>query len=157
MSSVNINSVKRIAFVVHDDKKSELIEWSYFNKDLLMQHEIIAPGNAGNILEGTLNKTITKLPGGTEDGFKPLSILINEDKIDIIIFFWNTSETQMQKNGIKALLKTALANNVIIAGNKITAEFILTSSLINKEKPVVTPGYSNLLEEHERLQKSKVA
>ncbi len=157
MSTVNINNTKRIAFVVHEDKKSELIEWSYFNKDLLMQHEITAPGNAANILEGTLNKTINRLPGGTEDGFAPLGSLIAEGKIDIVIFFWNTNETQMQKNGIKTLLRTALANNVIVACNKITAAFILTSSLMNKEKPEATSSYSNLVEENGKSPRIKVA
>lgn len=154
MSAINIKNTKRIAFVVHDDKKSELIEWSYFNKDILMQHEIIAPGNAGNILEGTLNKPISKLPDGE---FHLLSSLITEGKIDIVIFFWNTSETQMQKNGIKALLRTALANNVIVACNKITAAFILHSSLMNREKPLETTTYSNLVEENGRSQRIKVA
>lgn len=154
MSAINIKNTKRIAFVVHDDKKSELIEWSYFNKDILMQHEIIAPGNAGNILEGTLNKPISKLPDGE---FHLLSSLITEGKIDIVIFFWNTNETQMQKHGIKALLRTALANNVIVACNKITAEFILHSSLMKREKPLETTTYSNLVEENGRLQKIKIA
>lgn len=154
MSAINIKNTKRIAFVVHDDKKSELIEWSYFNKDILMQHEIIAPGNAGNILEGTLNKPISKLPDGE---FHLLSSLITEGKIDIVIFFWNTNETQMQKHGIKALLRTALANNVIVACNKITAEFILHSSLMKREKPLETTTYSNLIEENGRSQKVKVA
>ena len=154
MSAINIKNTKRIAFVVHDDKKSELIEWSYFNKDILMQHEIIAPGNAANILEGTLNKPISKLPDGE---FHLLSSLITEGKIDIVIFFWNTNETQMQKNGIKALLRTALANNVIVACNKITAEFILHSSLMNREKPKDNPTYSNLVEENGRSQRIKVA
>ncbi len=154
MSAINIKNTKRIAFVVHDDKKSELIEWSYFNKDILMQHEITAPGNAGNILEGTLNKPISKLPDGE---FHLLSSLITEGKIDIVIFFWNTNETQMQKNGIKALLRTALANNVIVACNKITAAFILHSSLMKREKPLETTTYSNLVEENGRLQKIKIA
>ncbi len=153
-NAININNTKRIAFVMHDDKKSELIEWSYFNKDLLVQHEITAAGNARNILEGTLNKPISKLPDGE---FHLISSLITEGKIDIIIFFWNTNETQMQKNGIKALLRTALANNVIVACNKITAEFILHSSLMNREKPKETPTYSNLIEENGRAQRVKVA
>ena len=54
-------AVKRIAIVATDNKRADLIEWSYFNKDILTQHQLTAVGETGIVLEGTLNITIHKL------------------------------------------------------------------------------------------------
>lgn len=142
MNTTNINTTKRIAFVVHADKKNELIEWSYFNKSLLAQHEIIASGEAANILEGTLNTPVQTYITGPYNGYQDLGELIAEGNIDALILFGHVDETQLQANGIKALIETALDANVIIALNTVTADFILQSRLMDKKKPVESKCYS---------------
>ncbi len=156
MNATNINSVKRIAFIVHSNNKSELIEWSYFNKGLLTQHEIIASGDAANILGGTLNKPVHTFLSGPLHGYQELGNMIADGKVDILILLWNAGETQMQKNGIKALMRTANNANIIIATNKITADFILTSDLMNKELPHENECYS-LQPEQREIKKNNAA
>ena len=53
-----MNKIKRIAIIAFDNKKTELIEWSYFNRHLLIPHQIFALAYAANVLEGTLNKKV---------------------------------------------------------------------------------------------------
>src|SRR4051812_2197942 len=112
MEHININVAKRIAFVVHPGKKTELIEWSYFNRELLMEHEIIASGDAANVLQGTLHKPVeqfTTSPGG---GYQELVSLIAEGEVDAVIFFRGTEETAVQKNAAKAVLHAALEADI---------------------------------------------
>ena len=142
MKATTINSKKRIAFAVHPDKKTDLIEWSYFNKELLMQHEIIACGDAANILEGTLHKTVHKFLTGPNGSYQELCNLIAEGQVDTIIFLRGADETPLQKNSIRTIMHAALEADIIIAGNKISAEFILTSPLMNKEETPGNDGYS---------------
>jgi len=142
MNTTNINTTKRIAFVVHADKKSELIEWSYFNKHLLAQHDIIASGDAANILEGTLNTPVQTYITGPYNGYQELGDLITEGMVDALILFGHTDETQLQAQGLKALIEAALEANVIIALNTITADFILQSALMDKKKPEESKCYS---------------
>jgi len=142
MSKTKINRVKRIAFVVHPDKKTELIEWSYFNKSLLQQHEIIATGDAAKVLEGTLNKAITTYLTGPYEGYQELCTLINEGGVDAVVLFWSNDETPLQRNGIRGIIHAALEADIIIANNKTTADFIITSPLMNNKKHAV----ENLLE-----------
>ncbi len=144
MKSRNINIVKNIAFVENDNRKNDLIEWSYFNKDLLMSHKIIATGSAGNILEGTLNMPVCKLSSGIF-GYQELSAKISEGKVDVIIFFGDDPETQMNNNAFDFLMETALSNNIIIAKNKPTADFVLTSALMNKNYSISILGNSTFL------------
>ncbi len=153
MKATNINSKKRIAFAVHPDKKTDLIEWSYFNKELLMQHEIIASGDAANILEGTLHKPVTTFLTGPNESYQELCNLIADGKVDAIIFLRGADETPLQKNSIKTIMHAALEADIIIAGNKRSAEFILTSPLMNKGETINESDYT--LEEQANISLKK--
>ena len=135
MNTIHITeNKKKVAFVVHPDKKSELVEWSYFNKNLLEQHEIIASGEAANILEGTLHIPIVTYLTSSYEGYSELNNMIEEGKVDAIILFWNNEdETPLQRNGIRELIHNALEADIIIANNKVTADFIITSPLMDTD------------------------
>ena len=45
---------KRIALVAHDNKKADLLEWAQYNRDLLANHELLATGTTGTLLEEAL-------------------------------------------------------------------------------------------------------
>ena len=137
----NMDLKKRIAIVAQENKKTELIEWSYFNKNLLMQHEIIAEGKAGDILEGTLNIPVLKLAGGPMGGYRQLASMISEGEVDILVFFWN-AETLLEENDIKNLLHTAVGENILIAYNIPSADFIFASALMDKKYPLRVPELS---------------
>jgi len=131
MNTTSIKKTKRIAFIVHPGLKSELVEWSYFNKALLAQHEIIATGEAANILQGTLNKNVTTYLTSAFEGYVELNTLIQQGSIDAVIIFWSSDdETPLQRNGIASVIHAALEANIIIANNKTTADFIITSTLM---------------------------
>lgn len=135
MNTIHITeNKKRLAFVVHPEKKTELVEWSYFNKNLLQQHEIIASGEAAKILEGTLHIPVTTFLTSSYEGYAELNNLVAEGKVDAIILFWDKDEeTPLQRNGIRELVHTALEADIIIANNKVTADFIITSPLMAAE------------------------
>ncbi len=56
-----MNPVKKIALVAHDNKKQTLVEWSRFNRDLLVQHKVFATGTTGKILEEVLDFKISEV------------------------------------------------------------------------------------------------
>jgi methylglyoxal synthase len=136
MNSRTMKEKKNIAFVASDNKNSELIEWSYFNRDLLLKHEIIATGSAIKILEGTLNKPVNKLISGPLGGYRMLADMIADGKIDILVFF--TSD-EFQHKDFEVLMESVKDNNVIIAFNKTTADFIFNSPLMSREYFVKKP------------------
>ncbi len=125
-----MNAKKRIAIISHDDKKTQLIEWSYFNKHLLQSHQIIAAANAAIILEGTLNVPIKKLSPASLGGYQQLNNLISNGEVDIVIFLWNSAELQLKDADIISVLKGALAANLVVAFNKVSADFVLQSALM---------------------------
>lgn len=129
---MKMKKIKNIAIIAFESKKTELIEWSYFNKEILLPHQLLALGFAANILEGTLNKTITKVEDIKLGGHRELCNLIKEGNLDTIIIFGNSEEIFEGKD-MNSLLKTAVDHNIIVATNKTTADFVLHSSLIQNE------------------------
>jgi methylglyoxal synthase len=126
-----ISNTKRIALVAHDNKKKELIEWAFYNRTLLSQHELIATGTTGKLLEEQLKQPVKKLFSGPLGGDQQMGAMIAEEKLDLLVFFWDPMEAQPHDSDVKALLRVAVAWNILIACNRTTADFILTSVLMN--------------------------
>ena len=140
-----LSTIKRIALVAHDNKKKDLIEWAYYNRTLLSQHELIATGTTGKMLEEQLKQPVKKLFSGPLGGDQQMGAKIAEGKLDLLVFFWDPMEAQPHDSDVKALLRVAVAWNILIACNRTTADFILTSVLMNEEYPIVVPYYSGFL------------
>jgi methylglyoxal synthase len=138
-------SRKRIALVAHDKKKAELIEWIAHNGELLSKHELFATGTTGKLIEKELGLNIKKLFSGPLGGDQQIGAMIAEGKMDIIIFYWDPLEMQPHDSDVKALLRIAVAWNIIIACNRTTADFILTSQLMNEDYTLILPDYTEYL------------
>lgn len=138
-------NTKRVALVAHDNKKADLLEWAYYNRDVLSRHELIATGTTGKLLEEKIGQKVAKLFSGPLGGDQQLGALIAEGKVDCIIFFWDPMESQAHDSDVKALIRLAVVWNIIIACNRTTADFILTSSLMNSDYKVTVPDYSSYL------------
>lgn len=136
---------KRIALVAHDNKKADLMDWAYFNRGVLAEHELFATGTTGKLLEQKLGLPIHKLFSGPLGGDQQIGAMIAEGKIDIIVFFWDPLEAQPHDSDVKALIRVAVTWNIIIACNRTTADFVLTSELMKDDYEVVVPDYTGYL------------
>ena len=136
---------KRIALVAHDNKKKDLIEWAEFNMTVLARHEIVATGTTGKLLEDKLDRPVKKLLSGPIGGDQQIGSMIAMGEIDVLIFFWDPMEAQPHDSDVKALLRVAIAWNCIVACDRSTADFILTSPLMGDDYHVYLPDYSTYL------------
>ena len=132
---------KKIALVAHDNKKRDLLEWAKFNRILLAHHEIYATGTTGLVLERELELTVHKLQSGPLGGDQQIGAKIADDEIDFLIFFWDPLEPQPHDPDVKALLRMAVVWNIPIACNRASADFMISSPLMDGEYDRLVPDY----------------
>ena len=140
-----IGTRKRIALVAHDNKKADLIEWAEHNKIVLARHELIATGTTGKLLEEKLDRPVKKMLSGPLGGDQQIGAMIAEGKIDVLIFFWDPMEAQPHDSDVKALLRLGVAWNILLACDRATADFVLTSPLMLDEYETIIPDYSTYM------------
>ena len=139
---------KKIALVAHDNKKSDLVEWAKYNRDLLAHHKIFATGTTGEILARELDINVTRLQSGPLGGDTQIGAKIVDGDIDFMIFFWDPLEPLPHDPDIKALLRMSVVWNIPIACNRATADFMISSPLMDGEYDRLVPDYGDYLTRH---------
>jgi len=132
---------KKIALVAHDNKKRDLVEWAKYNRVLLAHHDVYATGTTGDILEHELGFTVTKLQSGPLGGDQQIGAKISDNEIDFLIFFWDPLEPMPHDPDVKALLRMAVVWNIPIACNRASADFMISSPLMDGEYDRLVPDY----------------
>jgi methylglyoxal synthase len=121
---------KRIALVAHDGKKADLCIWAAKYRDLLARHSLYGTGTTGALIETELSLPVTKFASGPLGGDQQLGAMIVDEKIDMLIFFWDPLTSQPHDPDVKALLRIAALYEIPIACNRASADFLLTSDLM---------------------------
>lgn len=148
--------VKRIGLVAHDNRKKDLLEWVDWNWKLLSGHELICTGTTGTLIEKLLLKKLKdeeekkiklkKLKSGPLGGDQQLGAMIAEGKIDMLIFLWDPMMPQPHEVDVKALLRITVLYNLPTACNRASADYMISSGLMQSDyKPVVSDlsNYTN--------------
>ncbi len=139
--NISMEPDKRIALVAHDNKKQDLVEWAKFNRDLLAHHQVFATGTTGDMLERELGFKIIKLQSGPLGGDQQVGAMIVNDEINFLIFFWDPLEPMPHDPDVKALLRMAAVWNIPIACNRASADFMISSPLMDSPYSRIIPDY----------------
>jgi methylglyoxal synthase len=124
---------KRIALIAHDNMKRDILEWARFNKGTLSRHELYGTGTTGGLLASELDLPVHRFRSGPLGGDQQVGAGVAEGRIDFIIFFWDPLAPHPHDVDVKALLRVAVVYNVPIACNRATADFLLSSHLMDEE------------------------
>lgn len=133
---------KKIALVAHDNKKRDLLDWAKFNRDLLAHHQVFATGTTGALLEKELGFPIEKLQSGPLGGDQQIGAKIVDGVIDFLIFFWDPLEPMPHDPDVKALLRMAVVWNIPIACNRASADFMISSPLMDGDYDRLVTDYA---------------
>ncbi|RPI06666.1 MAG: methylglyoxal synthase [Ignavibacteriae bacterium] len=147
---------KHIALVAHDNCKKDLVEWVEWNWKILLNHKLICTGTTGRLVEETILKSlekdhsmkydIMKLKSGPFGGDQQLGALISDGQIDVLIFFWDPMQPHPHDVDVKALLRISVLYNIPTACNRSTADFLISSHLLNDPYIQKLTDYTEYLE-----------
>jgi len=131
--SVPLPLRKRIALIAHDDRKQDLLEWAQYNRDRLSEHILFATGTTGTMLHQQLELDVTSLITGPLGGDQQIGAKIAQGEIDVLIFFWDPLESHPHDPDVRALLRVAVLQNIPVAMNRSSADFMFSSPLMEHE------------------------
>ena len=131
--TITMEKQKRIALVAHDNCKVDLIAWAKENKKKLSQHFLCGTGTTAKLVSEATNLPVTAFKSGPLGGDQQIGARIVEGKIDFMIFFWDPLSAQPHDPDVKALLRIAVLYDIPVANNLSSADFFITSPLMDLE------------------------
>ena len=127
--------VRRIALVAHDNRKQDMLEWAAYNRATLARHDLIATATTGRLLADELGLPVTRLLSGPLGGDQQIGARIADGLVDLLIFMWDPLAPHPHDPDVKALLRVAVVWNVPVACNRASADFLVSSPLLNPAEP----------------------
>jgi methylglyoxal synthase len=131
LTTMAMRERKRLALIAHDNCKGDLLDWARFNRGTLAQHDLYATGTTGALLANELGLPVARFLSGPLGGDQQVGAAIVEGRLDFVVFFWDPLEPHPHDVDVKALLRIAVVYNIPIACNRSTADFLLSSPLMN--------------------------
>ena len=123
---------KNIALIAHDNEKHALIDWCREHKDILKNHFLCGTGTTARMITDHTGLQVKGYNSGPLGGDQQIGAKIVEGQIDLVIFFSDPLTAQPHDPDVKALLRTAQVYDIPMANTRATADFIITSPLMNQ-------------------------
>jgi len=123
----------RIAFIAHDKKKDDLIDFVKRYRDVFEGHELFATGTTGKLIIDTVGLKLTRFLSGPLGGDQQIGAKVATGELDFVIFLRDPLTAQPHDPDVKALLRIAQVYDIPIANNRASADFIITSPYMNQE------------------------
>ena len=130
---------KRIALIAHDGKKEELLAWAARWQETLARHELTGTGTTAGRVARTLGLHVRGLMSGPLGGDQQIGALITEQRLDLLIFFWDPFAPQPHDPDVKALLRLAALWNIPVACNVASADFLISSPWLDSAYEMTIP------------------
>lgn len=133
MNIKNIGEQKHIALIAHDNRKNDLLKWVKKHTSLLSRHFLCGTGTTAKMITTETLLPVRAYESGPLGGDQQISAAIVDGKVDFMIFFWDPLTSQPHDPDVKALLRIAVLYDIPVAMNVSTADFLLKSSMMEKE------------------------
>lgn len=147
MSIKDLPARKRIALVAHDGCKADLLEWAIHNRAALLEHELYGTGGTGALIKAETGLEVHRFMSGPLGGDQQIGAAIATGELDLLVFFWDPLQPQPHDPDVKALLRLAVLHNIPTASNLATADFLITSPLMDSDYKRKIPDFARRLHE----------
>ena len=131
--TLTIGKQKNIALIAHDGRKQALLDWCEWNKEILQHHFLCGTGTTAKMITDRIGLPVRGYNSGPLGGDQQIGAKIVEGQIDFVVFFSDPFTAQPHDPDVRALLRIALVYDIPIATNRSSADFMITSILMDEE------------------------
>jgi len=117
---------KTIALIAHDGKKADMVAFATFNRDKLMDFNLIATGTTGRLLAEKVGLDVERLLSGPHGGDAQIAARVAQGEVDAVFFFVDPLDKHPHDPDIQTLLRACNVHNIPIATNVATADLTIS-------------------------------
>jgi methylglyoxal synthase len=117
--------MQTIALIAHNERKNDLLEWSKKHQEILKHYKLIGTSTTARLITSLLGLEVEGFGHGPSGGDIFLAARILEGKVQKVIFFIDSETPHGHEHDIQTLIRTAVINNVPIALNRASADYII--------------------------------
>ncbi|WP_338551692.1 methylglyoxal synthase [Paenibacillus sp. KS-LC4] len=134
----------KIAFIAHDRKKEEIVNFVIAYEKVFVGHELYSTGTTGTRIMEQTDLSIHRFMSGPLGGDQQIGALVAQNEMDLIIFLRDPLMAQPHEPDIIALLRLCDVQGIPVATNVATAELLVKAlergdfawrELVHKYKP----------------------
>lgn len=126
--------MKTIALVAHNEKKSVMLAWVKRHLDELKKHKLIGTTNTSELLNSVLDLEVEPFGHGPNGGDILLAAQILDGRVDEVIFLIDAETPHGHEHDIQTLIRTCVINNVPMALNIATADYLVKLNKSEEQK-----------------------
>jgi methylglyoxal synthase len=121
-----------LAITAHDLKKSDARQLIETYRDGIARLSIVATMNTGLMIRHMTGLPVDLIENGATGGYLQLARLVAENEARMVVSLQDPLSISLDEIGIRLLLQACTVNNIPLASNLITAEFVLHRYLETK-------------------------
>lgn len=123
----------RIAFIAHDKKKDDMVDFVKRYKDVFINHQLFATGTTGRLITDIVGVKVERFLSGPLGGDQQIGAKVAQGDMDFIIFLRDPLTSQPHEPDVAALLRICDVHCVPLATNLGSAEIFVKAFKAHKE------------------------
>lgn len=116
-----------IAFIAHDKKKDDIINFVIKHREIIEGHNLFATGTTGKLINEIVGLDVHRFLSGPMGGDQQIGGQVAAGQIDMVIFLRDPLTAQPHEPDVTALLRICDVHSVPLATNIGTAEILIQS------------------------------
>ena len=116
-----------IGLVAHDAKKRLMQNCCIAYRGILVKNELYSTGTTGRLIEEATGLPVHKFLAGHVGGEQQMSALIDQNQLDLVLFFRDPEEPKQNEPDINKVIRMCDIHNIPLATNIAAAEVLLKS------------------------------
>ncbi len=124
----------KIAFIAHDKKKDDMVDFVKRYKEVFQHHELFGTGTTGRLITEIVGLKVHRFLSGPLGGDQQMGARVAQGDMDFIIFLRDPLTSQPHEPDIAALLRICDVHCVPLATNIGSAEIFVKALKRHKEE-----------------------